>query len=222
MSIVITPESKAAWTKAIEKAKLVKPFVNTVGFGQFDVTGSKGETYRVSFTRNEHGEFEVSCSCQGHKRGLACYHCPPCGSIFKLQVRERAQARHVFTLDCGECGEAFQTENSAQFFCTSCANKNRAEQILRDSTDIYTLPSLEVAKARCEAEKQALLATGYQPDEPSEPNDSALIECKDCGKFYPEASMTGGDGNAICDDCLMFGKPLVRLVATVSRLREVE
>src|SRR5436305_15200419 len=95
MSIIITQENKIAWEKAIAKAKQVKPRVQVVGFGQFDVTGSKGETYHVTFTRNESGEFEVSCSCKGHTGGIPkpCYHCPQCGSIFKLQVRERAAAR---------------------------------------------------------------------------------------------------------------------------------
>jgi hypothetical protein len=64
MSIAITPESKAAWTKAIEKAKQVKPRVFTLGYGEFNVCGGKGkDCYTVTWTGKKGHAPIATCTC---------------------------------------------------------------------------------------------------------------------------------------------------------------
>jgi len=77
---------------AVTKAKKVRPLVKIVSFGQFDVVGSKGDTYRVSFAK-VNGEFAADCTCKAQtngKRVSICYHAVACSSLFKKQVADRA------------------------------------------------------------------------------------------------------------------------------------
>jgi hypothetical protein len=54
--------NKEQITKAIENAKALHPKVKMVEFGEYAVTGSKGNTYRVLCYRAA-GEKIVDCNC---------------------------------------------------------------------------------------------------------------------------------------------------------------
>jgi hypothetical protein len=89
MAIQYSRVDKKNLDNAVAKAKKVKPMVKVLGFGKFEVTGSKGEPYNVEFSK-EGGEFTFSCTCTAHKKNLVCYHTVSCSSIFKKQVKDRA------------------------------------------------------------------------------------------------------------------------------------
>jgi hypothetical protein len=67
MAIQYSRVDKKNLDNAVAKAKKVKPHVKALGFGRFEVTGSKGEPYTVEFSK-EGGEFTFSCTCTAHKR----------------------------------------------------------------------------------------------------------------------------------------------------------
>lgn len=133
--MAITVADKKLWERAIEKCKAEKPRVRTLEFGKFEVAGSKNDLYIVTWS-GKGQEMKAECSCKAGQKNAPCYHVPATSGAFKLQVHERATAR-LHSLDCPRCGETFQSENSGQFFCTPCENKHRAEQILKDSTDLF-------------------------------------------------------------------------------------
>ncbi len=55
-------KSKQQLTKAIENAKALHPKVRMVEFGEYEVTGSKGNVYTVLCYRSG-GEKIVDCNC---------------------------------------------------------------------------------------------------------------------------------------------------------------
>ncbi len=55
-------KSKQQLTKAIENARALHPKVHTVEFGEYEVSGSRGNTYTVLCYRSG-GEKIVDCNC---------------------------------------------------------------------------------------------------------------------------------------------------------------
>ncbi len=59
-------------TRAIQNAKALRPKVRMVCFGEYKVTGSKGNEYTVKCSRF-FGEKVIECSCRT-RDGIACKH----------------------------------------------------------------------------------------------------------------------------------------------------
>jgi hypothetical protein len=59
-------------SRAIQNAKALRPKVRMIRFGEYKVTGSKGNEYTVKCYRF-FGEKVVECSCKT-KDGVACKH----------------------------------------------------------------------------------------------------------------------------------------------------
>lgn len=59
-------------SRAIENAKALHPKVKMIRFGEYSVSGSKGNDYTVKCYR-ENGEKLVACSCRT-RDGVACKH----------------------------------------------------------------------------------------------------------------------------------------------------
>ena len=55
--------SQATIEKAIERAKAVHPKVHVKTFGEYEVSGSKGNTYTVRCERRCSGLKTVDCTC---------------------------------------------------------------------------------------------------------------------------------------------------------------
>jgi hypothetical protein len=59
-------------SRAIENAKALHPTVKIIRFGEYSVTGSKGNGYIVKCYRDS-GEKVVDCTCPT-RNGIACKH----------------------------------------------------------------------------------------------------------------------------------------------------
>jgi hypothetical protein len=77
-------KSKQQLTKAIKNARILHPKVKMVEFGEYEVTGSKGNTYTVLCYR-ANGEKIVDCNCPSR---VPCKH-----SAAALQVHIYMAAR---------------------------------------------------------------------------------------------------------------------------------
>jgi hypothetical protein len=77
-------KSKQQLTKAIENARALHPKVRMIEFGEYEVTGSKGNTYTVLCYRSG-GEKIVDCNCPSR---VPCKH-----SAAALQVHVYMAAR---------------------------------------------------------------------------------------------------------------------------------
>jgi uncharacterized Zn finger protein len=79
-------------TKAIEKAKKLRPRVKFDHFGRYRVSGSKGDFYTVTCRKDERGIKTVACTCKGAEQGLACYHAAAALSLHIGIARQRQTA----------------------------------------------------------------------------------------------------------------------------------
>ncbi len=70
MFIVTTKEQLG---KAIERAKALHPKVRVRSFGEYEVTGSNGNTYTVKCYRDDKNQKVVECGCPT-RNGIACKH----------------------------------------------------------------------------------------------------------------------------------------------------
>ncbi len=61
-------------SKAIKKAKKIRPRVKFDHFGRYRVSGSKGGYYTVIRKKSDNGYKTVACTCKGAEKGLVCYH----------------------------------------------------------------------------------------------------------------------------------------------------
>jgi len=66
-------QSKESLGNAIKNAKALHPKVTPVRFGEYNVTGSRGNNYTVRCYR-ENGNKIVDCNCKAGKVGMACKH----------------------------------------------------------------------------------------------------------------------------------------------------
>ena len=66
-------QSQATIEKAIERAKAVHPKVHVKGFGEYEVSGSKGGSYTVRCERRG-GLRVVDCDCVAGQYGTPCFH----------------------------------------------------------------------------------------------------------------------------------------------------
>ncbi len=78
--------NKEQITKAIENARALHPKVKMVSFGEYEVTGSRGNTYTVKCYRAE-GEKVVDCSCPAR---VPCKH----AAAISLHVAVARQRGH--------------------------------------------------------------------------------------------------------------------------------
>jgi len=139
--MAIAIKEKRQIEKAVAKAKTVKPRVKVLGYCKFEVSGSKGDSYQVSFSKGSEGGIEGDCSCTaGKKSKSVCYHIAAVAGIAKQQVMERASARSISTSDepapepapepesieveCRKCGDFYpEAEMSGAGYnpiCSSC------------------------------------------------------------------------------------------------------
>ena len=105
--LVYSKANKASIDRAVAKARKVKPLVRVLGFGHFQVKGSKGTFYEVKFSKNN-TEFVVECGCDGNKDHNACYHAAAVSTAYKLQVNQKfleslCQTCHKIPADSGIC-----------------------------------------------------------------------------------------------------------------------
>jgi hypothetical protein len=77
--------------KAIAKAKKIRPRVEFVNFGRYQVSGSKG-FYTVICRKDERGYKVVDCTCKGAEKGLVCYHAASALSLHIGLARTRQAA----------------------------------------------------------------------------------------------------------------------------------
>ncbi len=67
-------QSLATIAAAIERAKAMHPKVHVKTFGEYEVSGSKGNTYTVRCWRRCSGLKTVDCTCAAGQHGTPCYH----------------------------------------------------------------------------------------------------------------------------------------------------
>ena len=79
-------------TKAINKAKKIRPRVEFDRFGRYRVSGSKGGFYTVVCKRSDNNYKTVECTCKGVERGLVCYHAAAALSLHVGLARQRQTA----------------------------------------------------------------------------------------------------------------------------------
>ena len=66
-------QSQATIQKAIERAKQVHPKVHVKTFGEYEVSGSRGNQYTVKCERRN-GLRVVDCDCVAGTFGTPCFH----------------------------------------------------------------------------------------------------------------------------------------------------
>ena len=66
-------QSKETIEKAIERAKAVHPKVHVKTFGEYEVSGSRGNQYTVRCERRD-GLRVVDCDCVASQYGTPCFH----------------------------------------------------------------------------------------------------------------------------------------------------
>jgi hypothetical protein len=80
-------------SRAIENAKALHPKVKMIRFGEYSVTGSRGNTYFVRCYRDK-GRKVVDCACQT-REGVACKHGMAAVSLhIAMAARLRAEMRN--------------------------------------------------------------------------------------------------------------------------------
>ncbi len=112
---------------AVAKAREVKPLLKVTGFGTFEVTGSTGTGYTVTFNHQATG-LVGDCSCPGGKNGRACcYHLAASYGVYKLQVRNRAATKAALDLEapemasCKKCGREWEKQAISLYgLCPDC------------------------------------------------------------------------------------------------------
>ncbi|MDQ3256782.1 MAG: hypothetical protein M3R15_23300 [Acidobacteriota bacterium] len=80
---------KESLTKAIERAKRLHPRVRMVQFGEYEVTGSKGNAYMVKCYRDAQNQKIVECEC-ATRDGIACKHG---AAVLPLHIHLAAQRK---------------------------------------------------------------------------------------------------------------------------------
>ncbi len=66
-------QSKETIEKAIERARAVHPKVHVKTFGEYEVSGSAGNTYTVRCERRNNLK-TVDCTCVAGQYGTPCFH----------------------------------------------------------------------------------------------------------------------------------------------------
>ena len=76
-------------TKAITKAKKIRPRVEFDRFGRYRVSGMSGGFYTVICRKDDRGIKAVECTCKGGEKGLVCYHAAAALSLHVGLARQR-------------------------------------------------------------------------------------------------------------------------------------
>lgn len=82
-------KAKAQLTKAIEKAKKLRPSVKFDHFGRYRVSGSRGGYYTVICKKSDNNFRLVECTCKGGEKGLVCYHAAAALALHTGLARQR-------------------------------------------------------------------------------------------------------------------------------------
>ncbi|HEY0457509.1 MAG TPA: SWIM zinc finger family protein [Pyrinomonadaceae bacterium] len=85
-------KAKTQLTKAIEKAKKLRPKVKFDRFGRYRVSGSRGGYYTVICKKSDNDFKLVECTCKGAEKGLVCYHAAAALSLHVGLARLRQTA----------------------------------------------------------------------------------------------------------------------------------
>lgn len=137
MAIVISQQDKRRVESAIARCKAEHPTVKQITATKYEVSSSKDKTQRYTVTWSGKGaDMVADCTCKAGQKGQICKHVVACGGMMRETIRARAAAR-LHSLECSKCGEAFQTENSAAFFCPSCEEADRQAKVEKDFADIF-------------------------------------------------------------------------------------
>ncbi len=84
-------KDKTQLENAIAKALKLRPRVQFVNFGRYQVSGSKG-FYTVICRKDERGYKTVACTCKGAEKGLVCYHAVSALSLHIGLAKQRQTA----------------------------------------------------------------------------------------------------------------------------------
>ncbi len=84
-------KDKTQLERAIAKALKIRPRVQFVNFGRYQVSGSKG-FYTVVCRKDESGQKVVACGCKGAEKGLVCYHAVSALSLHIGLAKQRQTA----------------------------------------------------------------------------------------------------------------------------------
>lgn len=84
-------KDKSQLERAIAKALKIRPRVQFVNFGRYQVSSSKG-FYTVVCCKDESGQKVVACGCKGAEKGLACYHAAAALSLHIGLARQQQTA----------------------------------------------------------------------------------------------------------------------------------
>jgi uncharacterized Zn finger protein len=79
-------------TKAITKAKKLRPRGEFDHFGRYRVSGTKGGFYTVICRKDGRGIKAVECTCAGGEKGLVCYHAAAALALHVGLARQRVTA----------------------------------------------------------------------------------------------------------------------------------
>ena len=79
-------------TKAIAKAKKLRPSVKFDHFGRYRVSGTAGGYYTVVCRKDSRGIKAVECTCKGGEQGLVCYHAAAALSLHIGLAKQRQTA----------------------------------------------------------------------------------------------------------------------------------
>lgn len=83
--------SSKSMQNAIAKARSIKPTVKFIGFRHYQVTGSTGKLYTVSFSVNpQNGTHQAHCTCKAGEVGQLCFH-----AVAAVQVHAIVQGMRV-------------------------------------------------------------------------------------------------------------------------------
>jgi hypothetical protein len=75
--MMIELRSREQFKRAVERARLLKPFVRVRGFRWYEVESSNGrDVYTVHFYESMNGSEHIlgECNCKGGENGFICYH----------------------------------------------------------------------------------------------------------------------------------------------------
>jgi hypothetical protein len=79
-------------SRAIEKARKLRPRVKFDHFGRYRVSGSHGGYYTVICRKDNRGIKAVECTCKGGEKGLVCFHAAAALSLHIGLARQRTVA----------------------------------------------------------------------------------------------------------------------------------
>ena len=84
-------KDKSQLDRAIAKALKIRPRVQFVNFGRYQVSGKQG-FYTVICRKEANGNKVIFCGCKGAEKGLVCYHAVSALSLHIGLAKQRQTA----------------------------------------------------------------------------------------------------------------------------------